>query len=91
MGFAVFANPRVYIKKIVSSAFLKKLLYPLPICLILDHEKKVIESGKLYYQKDRQPKRDWYSGKYVFCRRCSWDQFIGIRAPYLSDRVETRN
>lgn len=55
---------------------------------LCDHDVREVESGRLYYQKDAQPMRAWFSGVYRYCAKtkCDWTKFTGPRIPYRIDR-----
>lgn len=58
-----------------------------------DHNVQEIVSDRLYYQKDQQPMRTWFQGRYQYCDKplCGWGKFYGETVPYKTDRADKEN
>lgn len=58
-------------------------------CFALGHKITSITTDRLYYQKDAQPKREWYSGTLTYCARagCGYEKFVGAATPWHVDRA----
>lgn len=57
---------------------------------VCDHDVREVVSDRLYYQKDQQPMRHWFDGRYRFCIKphCYWAKFYGAPISYQTDRAD---